>query len=213
MNDETKKTNSPQISHWQIIILFLSIYVLAAVFVDTIFQLPPETSSLLTTIDNLICLVFIFDFFWNLVTAKNKWAYLKWGWIDAISSVPNLQVFRVGRAARIVRIIRILRGFRSSRIILKHIFENLARGTLMTVAMVCFVMVVFSSIAVLNCETAPESNIKTPSDALWWAFSTITTVVRPASAPMEMTVAAQSTPLAANAVARFAPLPASRSSV
>ena len=43
--------------------------------------------------------------------------------------------------------------------------------------------------------------------------STITTVVSPASAPIEMTFAAQSIPLAANAVARFAFSPASRSSV
>ncbi len=37
-------------------------------------------------------------------------------------------------------------------------------------------MVIFSSIAVLNLETAPDSNIKNPEDALWWAFTTISTV-------------------------------------
>ena len=42
---------------------------------------------------------------------------------------------------------------------------------------------------------------------VWPSISTITTVVSPASAPIEMTFAAQSTPLAANAVARFAFLP------
>jgi voltage-gated potassium channel len=42
--------------------------------------------------------------------------------------------------------------------------------------MISFTLVVFCSIAVLNCETSPEANIKTASDALWWSFSTITTV-------------------------------------
>ena len=37
-------------------------------------------------------------------------------------------------------------------------------------------MMIFSSIAILNCETSPESNIKTAGDALWWSFVTITTV-------------------------------------
>ena len=37
-------------------------------------------------------------------------------------------------------------------------------------------MVIFSSIAILNLENEPESNIKTASDALWWSFVTITTV-------------------------------------
>ncbi len=43
-------------------------------------------------------------------------------------------------------------------------------------AMISFVMVVFSSIAILNCETGPESNISTAGDALWRSFVTITTV-------------------------------------
>jgi voltage-gated potassium channel len=37
-------------------------------------------------------------------------------------------------------------------------------------------MMIFSSIAVLNFETAPKSNIKDPEDALWWAFTTVSTV-------------------------------------
>ena len=37
-------------------------------------------------------------------------------------------------------------------------------------------IVVFSSIAILQFETAPEANIKTPIDAFWWAYVTVTTV-------------------------------------
>ncbi len=43
-------------------------------------------------------------------------------------------------------------------------------------AMISFVFIVFSSIAVLNCENAPDSNMKTVSDALWRSIVTITTV-------------------------------------
>lgn len=35
---------------------------------------------------------------------------------------------------------------------------------------------IFGSISILQFETAPESNIKTAEDAIWWAFVTITTV-------------------------------------
>lgn len=38
------------------------------------------------------------------------------------------------------------------------------------------VLVIFSCIAILAFENEKESNIKTPFDAIWWAFSTITTV-------------------------------------
>lgn len=36
-------------------------------------------------------------------------------------------------------------------------------------------LVIFSSIAILNVETALDANIKTAGDALWWAASTVTT--------------------------------------
>jgi voltage-gated potassium channel len=37
-------------------------------------------------------------------------------------------------------------------------------------------MVIFSSVAILQVENAPNSNIRTAEDALWWAYVTITTV-------------------------------------
>lgn len=156
--------------------LFLCVYVLIALFIDTIFNLPPETSALLTQIDNFICIIFLADFLFNIFTAKNKLNYLKWGWIDLISSIPNVQILRWGRFARIIRILRILRGIRSTKLILKFLFANRAKGTFASVAMISFVLIVFSSIAILNCETSSDSNIKTASDALWWSFVTITTV-------------------------------------
>ena len=176
MPTTAESRNSQQVTVWQIVMLFLCVYVLAALFVDTVFRLPPETTALLNTIDTLVCFVFIGDFVSNVYKAKSKWGYLKWGWIDLISSIPNIQILRWGRFARVIRILRILRGLRSTKLILKFLFTNRAKGTFASVAMISFVLTVFSSIAILNCETSPDSNIKNASDALWWSFVTITTV-------------------------------------
>jgi voltage-gated potassium channel len=46
----------------------------------------------------------------------------------------------------------------------------------LAVALVAILLLIGSSISILQVETAPESNIKTADDALWWALSTITTV-------------------------------------
>ncbi|HEY0081245.1 MAG TPA: potassium channel family protein, partial [Pyrinomonadaceae bacterium] len=78
--------------------------------------------------------------------------------------------------ARLVRILRILRAFRSTKLLLSFLFRNRSSSTFASVALISFVLVIFSSIAILNLEDVPESNIKTPADALWWAFVTITTV-------------------------------------
>ena len=37
-------------------------------------------------------------------------------------------------------------------------------------------MIIFCSIAILQVEDDPNSNIKTAEDAIWWAYVTITTV-------------------------------------
>ena len=173
---ETDTAAESRVSIWQLVILFLSVYVLGALFVDTVLHLRPETSALLAQIDNLVCIVFLGDFAFNVITARSKIGYLKWGWIDLVSSIPNVEVLRWGRFVRAIRILRILRGIRSTKMILQFVFRNRAKGAFASVAAISFVMVVFSSIAILNCETSPDSNIKTASDALWWSFVTITTV-------------------------------------
>lgn len=43
-------------------------------------------------------------------------------------------------------------------------------------AIIAVLMIIFSSIAVLQVENDPNSNIKTAEDAIWWAYVTITTV-------------------------------------
>ena len=83
---------------------------------------------------------------------------------------------RIGRVARLIRILRLLRGVRSTRVIVTHLYKNRARGTFATVAMITFVLIIFSSIAMLNVETSPESTIKTAEEALWWSLATVTTV-------------------------------------
>lgn len=170
------KIPKPDVSIWQLVMLFLCVYVLVMLFVQTVFDLPEEVTVLLNRVDNVVCLIFIGDFLVNLATAERKLEYLKWGWIDLVSSIPNLTILRWGRFARVIRILRILRGVRSTKAIVRFLFQNRARGAFASTMLISFVMVVFGSLAILNCETVPESNIRTASDALWWAFVTITTV-------------------------------------
>jgi voltage-gated potassium channel len=160
----------------QIISLILSVYILGALIVQTLFPLSPETTDLLDKVDFFICLFFLYDFFVRFYKAKSKLQFLKWGWIDFISSIPVLGVFQWARIARVVRIIRILRAFRSTKILIQYLFRNRSRGTLATAVLISILMMIFSSIAILNFENAPDSNIKNAEDALWWAFTTITTV-------------------------------------
>jgi voltage-gated potassium channel len=159
-----------------ILILFLSIYVLIALLIDTIFKLLPEISRVLYYSDNIICAVFFYDFAVRFYRAENKLKFMRWGWIDLLSSIPSIEILRVGRAVRLFRLIRILRAFRSTKNLVNHIFRSRATGAFTSVSIIAILLVIFSSIAILQVETDPNSNIKTAEDAIWWSYVTITTV-------------------------------------
>jgi len=159
-----------------ITVIFLSIYVLGALFIDTYFKLPTETSLLLSYIDNSICAFFFVEFCIRFYKADNKLKFMRWGWVDLISSIPMVGFLRAGRVLRLIRLLRIVRAFRSTKHLVDHIFKNKAKGTLTSVFIIAVLLVIFSAIAILQVEDAPNSNIKTAEDAIWWAYVTVTTV-------------------------------------
>ena len=159
-----------------LIILILSLYVLVSLVVTTFFSVTPEVHKILLQIDNFICIIFLIDFFNRFYQAPNKMKFLKWGWIDFISSIPFIDFLRVGRLLRLLRLLRILRAFKSVKHIVEHVYKDKSKGLLSTVAVIAFLMVLFSSITILQVETAPNSNIKTAEDDLWWSYTTLTTV-------------------------------------
>jgi voltage-gated potassium channel len=162
---------------FQIFMVVLSIYVLIALFVDSMFELSPEMKGLINRIDFLVCIIFMGDFFYRLYQAPSKLKFLRWGWIDFISSIPMLDMFRGGNAFRIIRILRMLRAFRSVKILLKFLLRNRSNSTFATVAAISCLLTMLASMLILNLEKDQVgSNIKTPSDALWWSVVTVTTV-------------------------------------
>jgi voltage-gated potassium channel len=160
---------------FQVVIIVLSVYVLASLIISTFFNLPTEIKQLLDYIDNSI--IFLIDFCIRFTKADNKLKFMKWGWIDLISSIPTLDMFRAGRLLRLVRILRILRAFRSTKVLVKFVFKKKAHGAFTTASIFAVLILIFSSIAILQVETTENGNIKSAEDALWWAFTTITTVI------------------------------------
>ncbi|WP_276482597.1 ion transporter [Paraflavitalea pollutisoli] len=174
--NNTSTNSGERLGFLNLLILVLSVYVLLALMFDTFLKLPPEVSRVLLITDNIICGIFLIDFIKRYYQADNKLRFIRWGWIDLVSSIPMFDFMRVGRAFRLIRLFRILRAFRSTRRLIQHIFQQRTKGTLTAAAIIAVLMVIFSSIAILQVETDPNSNIKTAEDAIWWAYTTITTV-------------------------------------
>ncbi len=167
---------TPPFGFLEIAVLVLSVYVLGALLAQTAFHVAPNVSLLLDRIDSFVCVVFLADFAVRFRRAPVKLAFMKWGWIDLVSSIPAYDFLRWGRVLRLIRIIRILRAFRSARHLVAILYRNRTRSIAGTTVLIAFVLVITSSIAVLAIETEETSNIRTPFDAVWWAISTMTTV-------------------------------------
>lgn len=136
----------------------------------------PAAQQIAFTLDIFLSLLFLVDFFYTLASAPDKRAYLKWGWLDFLGSLPYLPLLRVLRVLRAIRSLRILRH-NSLYDIWETIKQRPERTTVFTASLFSILLVSLSSYAILVIEAPiPDSQIQTPGEALWWAIVTITTV-------------------------------------
>ena len=81
---------------YSIFILVLTILSLA-IMVVMLLPLSESTLKLLGVYDNLICVIFLIDFFLNLRAAPKKSDYFigQRGWLDLLGSIPSFGVLRI----------------------------------------------------------------------------------------------------------------------
>lgn len=159
-----------------LLVLVLSFYVLGILIIDMLIELPKEVHRLIVITDYFACGIFFIDFLVRFFRAPNKLKYMKWGWIDLLASLPTYGFTRFARIARVIQIIRVIKAYKNISHILHRIFHNHMKGTFMFASILAIMLILFSSILILQVETSPESNIKTAEDALWWSYVTITSV-------------------------------------
>jgi len=162
---------------YQLMMLVLCLFALGALAIQTAVHLDPQIRQVLEYADYAVCTVFFIDFLISWWRAPKRLRYLlTWGWLDLLSSIPALSAARWGRLGRVVRVFRVLRGLRATKLVTSLIIRRRAQNTMLAATLLALLLVVFSSIAILELETAPDANIKTAADAVWWSFATITTV-------------------------------------
>lgn len=172
-----KPASLNELGPFQLIILTLSLFVLGLMAAELTLDLPPETSRVLRWIDNLVCGLFLIDFVIRFRRAESKLQFMKWGWIDLLASIPEVNALRWGRLFRVVRVLRMMRAVKSLRLIFDMLFtHNRASGGMASVFTIAFLVLSLSTVGVLLVERVPEANIRTAEDAAWWSITTVTTV-------------------------------------
>jgi voltage-gated potassium channel len=162
---------------YELFMLILSLFALAAMATNTFNLINDEGQIILEWADIFVCMLFFTDFFISLYRAPKRLRYFfTWGWIDLLSSIPTIDILRWGRVARILRVFRVLRALKAAKIITAFILDRRGESAFLAATLLSILLVTFSSIAILQLETALDSNIKGPGDAVWWSLVTLTTV-------------------------------------
>jgi len=172
---------------YNIFILVLTILSLG-VMVVLLLPLSDATIQLLTVYDNLICVIFLIDFYLNLRGAAKKSDYFikERGWLDLLGSIPSLGLLtnvgkfagllRLARLSRLARIARLLRG-ENKKSLVKDVLEHRSHYAAFITILLTILVLTVASVLVLQFESqSPEAKIVTGGDALWYAIVTITTV-------------------------------------
>lgn len=171
------KDDSPkELGPFQLALVLLSIVLLAGLLIEFVAPVPTQISRLIYLVDTAICAMLFLDFCWRFSHARSKLAFMRWGWLDLLASIPAVQALRWGRVFRIVRVIKLLLALGSLRRLLDDFIHKRRQAGMASALVLTIFVITFGSIGILLVETAPESNIKTAEDALWWAMVSITTV-------------------------------------
>ncbi len=120
-------------------------------------------------------LIFLFDFGLRLFVAPSRSFYFfhDYGWADLLAITP---AFRILRLFRIVKAYRLVRKHGISKL-LYYVSVNRAESALFILIFSVIIIIQLGSFFVLVAEgSAPNANIKTATDAMWWTYVTITTV-------------------------------------
>jgi voltage-gated potassium channel len=164
-----------------LILTVFSLIIMAAMFLP----LDDATIRILQVYDNLICVVFLIDFFRNLRSASKKTDYFirQRGWMDLLGSIPSFGVafrytglLRLFRLRRLGRLYHLMRG-KNRREIVKDVLDNRSQYASYLTLLTAFIVLVVTSVLVLQFEShGRDANIQSGWDALWYSIVTITTV-------------------------------------
>jgi voltage-gated potassium channel len=137
----------------------------------------PDTKQIAGIIDVVLSGVLLADFFGRLALADSRRGYFfgQQGYLDLLGSLPLpiIRVFRIVRAYRSVVRVRALGGRKLAR----KLIRERAQAALLFATFLVIVVLEVGSILVVKAEAgAPNANIKTGGDALWWAIVSVATV-------------------------------------
>lgn len=153
----------------------ISILAIISVII-AILDLTTTIPEYLVTIDTIVLIIFVIDYFTRLIFAPKKLTFIKGNLFDLIAIIPFSSFFRIFRAAKLFRLLKFAKLLKLSRLIavttrlVSHLKVFMDTNGFKYMLMISGILVVIGGTAIHFAEGMPFA------DGIWWAFVTATTV-------------------------------------
>lgn len=177
-----KKERRWFINGLHVMVLLLAIFLVVFISIDTFkniaFYKQPEFMKL----QFWICILFLADFFLELILAPRKWHYLWTHLLFLLVSIPYVSIiealgitFSPG-VGYLLRFVPLVRGGYAMAVVVGWFTYNKAASLFLTYLTTLMASIYFSSLVFFVFEKDINPLVQTYYDALWWAFMDVTTV-------------------------------------
>jgi len=141
--------------------------------------------------DLAICTVLASDYAYRLLRSEEKAAFIRKYWYEVLALIPAyvflmvetqflgaiFRSLRIIRAARILRLTKLTLVATRTVKLITTVSRLFIRSKVIYLLTLVFTIIMFSSIAIYTAEAGLENtSIKSFFDAVWWSFTTVTTV-------------------------------------
>lgn len=164
------------------IVLILSILLIVYISYDTFRSENFLANHDYMTFQLWVCVVFVADFFIELVFARHRWHYVRHRLFFLLISIPYLNIVSAldihlsPEALYFVRFIPLARGALALSIVFGYFSKNAITSFFMSYIVIMVMIVYFCSLIFYQCEQGVNPQVDTYWTALWWAAMNMSTV-------------------------------------
>ena len=134
------------------------------------------------TVQLVVCVVFLADFFARLAAADDKKRYLRRNFLFFLISIPFLNIVYYtqqhvsGELYFLLRLLPLIRGGYGIAIVISFFSRSRISSLFMTYLVTILAATYFASLVFFSLERGVNPEVKGYGDAIWWAFMDVTTV-------------------------------------
>ncbi len=166
-----------------LLVLVLSVALIVYISIDTFEDVQFLENKNYMTFQLWVCIVFIFDFFVEMIFAEDKWRYVRNRLAFLILSIPYLNLVPVMTMFHItpdilffLRFIPLCRGALALSIVMGYVSSNAVSSLFASYIVIILMVTYFGSLIFFQREYGVNPQVKTYWSALWWAFMNMATV-------------------------------------